>query len=62
MANARQDNALGLRKRLRAVSDFNLRAKMAQGLDDRSQIAGFVVDHGNSHHSNPLVEGNISAN
>ena len=43
-----------------AVGHLDLRAEMAQRLEHRGEIAGFVIDDGYAHQSSPLVEGSIS--
>ena len=60
MAHAGKDDALcGFYKRKIAVRHHRLRAQMAQRLEHRGEIAGFVIDHRYAHHNNPLVDGSI---
>src|SRR5580704_10891064 len=60
MTHARQDHKAGCIYVFRTIRYRDLGVQIAQCLDDRSQVAGPVVDDGNGYHSNPLVLGNIS--
>ncbi len=62
MTHARQDHPAGCTYVFRTIRYRDLGVQIAQRLDDRSQVAGLVVDDGDRYHSNPLVLGNISPN
>src|SRR5271157_1150231 len=63
VAYSGKHDALGrFDKRKIAVGHHRLRAQMAQGLEDRGEVARLIIDHGYVHHNNPLVEGSILPN
>ncbi len=55
-----QHDALGARDGLGAIGNLRLCAEMVQGFEHGGEVAGLVVDDGDTHQSRPFVDGSIA--